>query len=321
MVQGGFQNYSSKGASWGQQSNQRAPPPSSSNGAPPGWNPDAGMHTSWGQQSGTGDSGSWRGGYSAMPPPVPALPPPSAYDQGPPPSWGPGGAMQLALGGPPPTPTDSYHNSCQHSYSNGSGPSPQSGGYGNAQLAIRGGSNDPNSPTSIQSYGDGRTDVQIHIHGLDELRGINKDNDELEDLRRLVAELTAKNKQLRSGGHESTKEADDQLAKALNDLRHRVSCMEDRVDDPPAESRGRGGRAGRFRSSMDSTWTISHNMSIAAPGGGSSPIHHDLLEHRKEHAPPASSTGELYGDHDHFRPRASTRASIFGDLTHLRSEL
>lgn len=142
---------------------------------------------------------------------------------------------------------------------------------------------------------------------------MSKDNEEIDDLRRLVQELTRKNQELqgsKAGGSES-KEASDELASALNALRRRVSCMDKKMDGGGG---GLAGFAGRRRASSiasrGSLWDASMALGDgAAPGSWNNRVMMDLTEHREDE-PPGSAMGNA------FTSRSSTK-SIF-DLSEHR---
>jgi hypothetical protein len=120
-----------------------------------------------------------------------------------------------------------------------------------------------------------RTDVHVHVHGLDKLQelasrgggggGGDADQREVDELRKLVKDLMKKNQDLQSGqASQSDTPASNQvsgeLADAIKMLRHRMSCMDKKLDD--------GGGGGRGRKSTFMRRASSAESLFAGFGGG-----------------------------------------------------
>lgn len=138
---------------------------------------------------------------------------------------------------------------------------------------------------------------------------MSKDNDEINDLRQLVKDLTRKNEELQAGksGNDSTsQQASAELAEALNSLRRRVSCM-DRKMESGGGGGGRRSEYARKSSVFDSSWSPSELME--EPGSSSGKVMLDLT---------GGKGGGKGGGGRNDQQRRSSAGSVFMDLTDLR---
>lgn len=183
-------------------------------------------------------------------------------------------------------------------------------GFGGASAAF-------NVPVGV---GDGRTDVHVHVHGLDQLqKDGSEDTAEIDALRQQVKDLMSKNQELATGrekgqgndGDEASKQASAELAACINALRRRVSCMDKKMDEAP-QGRSRQTRRTTMRRASSAESLFAGLGLDGAPGSGGQRMVMDLTSLR-------SAEDEDTSYHD--RERRSTCASMSLDLSNLRHTL
>lgn len=140
---------------------------------------------------------------------------------------------------------------------------------GGNQLALPPGSSMPPSSQGYAQPAEQNTNVHVHVHGLDKLHelagrggGGGSDQQEVDELRQLVKDLMKKNQDLQAGGGgQGGGAVSGELADAIKMLRHRMSCIDKKMDDVP---RGGGGRKSTFMRRASSA----ESLFMGGIGGG-----------------------------------------------------
>lgn len=326
---------------WGPPGGSKGPPQNDKGNIPTGWNPNA---AGWGQSATPpSNSGNWGPPSSSMGPP-PIMGPPSSnmgpsFSMGgmgqsqsmpPPGNYGPGGLASL------PPPSNSFPPSSQMALPDlGPPPPPAPLGPSYMDLAKKGGNQLALPPGSAMGHlappGSGggfsvpvqetSTNVHVHVHGLDKLQelagkagGSDSDQKEVDELRKLVKDLMKKNQDLQDNQNGSIgggTQVSGELADAIKMLRHRVSCMDKKMDDVP-----RGGGGGRKSTFMRRASSAESLFMGGFGGGDTNPkIMLDLTEHGGGEAP----SGGMNFDNQR-QTRRSTAMSMI-DLSDCRATI